>query len=171
MLTYAKTDELRQIHLFRDLTEEELRYLLQKLDERVYRKDDLIYMEGDVPNLLYIIPQGAVEITKKTPTGHRQVIAMVLAGRFFGELSFFEKRRHEARARATVDTRLLVLDRFAYDEMERERPGLVHHLLHEIVLVMSANLDVMNEMFLEMIHYIFYGRRAGAIEPPGNSFH
>jgi len=113
---------------------------------------------------LYIIQQGAVEITKKTPTGHRQVIAVIQSGRFFGELSFFEKRRHAARAQAVEDSRLVVLSKFIYDEMEKEQPLLAHKLLREIILVMSANLDSMNDMFLQMIHYAFYGGKAGKIE-------
>lgn len=167
MLTMTTIEELQQIPIFRELTTDELRYLARNLEVREYKKDEVIYQEGEIPGLLYIIQQGAVEITKKTPTGHRQVIAMILAGHFFGELSFLENRRHAARARATVDSRLFLLHRFVYDEMEKEQPLLIHKLLREVILVMSANLDTMNDMFLQMIHYTFYGGKAGKIEMPG----
>jgi CRP-like cAMP-binding protein len=167
MPTKITTQELKRIPLFKELSEDELAYLSQQLEEQEYRHDSLIYQESDLADHLYIVQKGAVEITKPVPTGHRQVIAMILAGRFFGELSFFGKRPHGARARATVDTRLFLLHRFVYDRMEKERPALVHKLQREIVLVVSANLDSMNEMFLQMIHYAFYGGKAGQIEMPG----
>jgi len=167
MLTQTSIEELKAIPLFRDLTEDELRYLAREMELREYKKGEFVYQEGDIPGILYVIQQGAVEITKKTPTGHRQVIAMILGGHFFGELSFFEKRRHEARAKATSDTRLFLLHKFVYDEMEKEQPLLVHKLLREIILVVTANLDSMNDMFLQMIHYAFYGGKAGKIEMPG----
>jgi CRP-like cAMP-binding protein len=168
MLTMTATaiDRLQQIPLFRELTADEVRYLARNLEEREYKKDQVIYNEGEIPGILYMVQQGAVEITKKTPTGHRQVIAMILTGQFFGELSFFEDHWHTARAKATTDSRLYLLHRFVYDEMEKEQPLLVHKLLREIILVMSANLDTMNDMFLQMIHYAFYGGRAGKIEMP-----
>ena len=50
--------------------------------------------------------------------------------------------------------------------MEKEKPLLVHKLLREIILMVSANLDSMNDMFLQMIHYAFYGGKAGKIEMP-----
>jgi CRP/FNR family transcriptional regulator len=160
-------EQLQQIPMFRELTADELRYLAQKLEEREYKKGEVIYREGESPGILYLVQHGAVEITKKTPAGHRQVIAMILTGKFFGEISFLENRQHAARAKATVDSRLFQLHRFIYDEMEKEQPLLVHKLLREIILVMSSNLDAMNDMFLQMIQHVFYGCKAGKIEMPG----
>jgi len=153
-------EQLQQIPMFRELTAEEVRYLARKLEERDYKKDEVIYREGETPGMLYMIQHGAVEITKKTPTGHRQVIAVILAGQFFGESCFLENRPHAARAKATVDSRLFQLQRSVFDEMEREQPFLVQKLLREIILVMSANLDAMNDMFLQMIQHVFYGGKA-----------
>ena len=166
MLTMTPIDELKRIPLLRQLTIDELRYLVQNLEEREYKKDDIIYRENESPGILYLVQHGAVEITKMIPSGHRQVIAMILIGQFFGELSFFESRRHAARARATVDSRLLLLQRFVYDEMEKKQPSLVHKLLREIILTTSENLDRMNDMFLQMVNYAFYGGKAGKIEMP-----
>jgi len=78
MLTQTSIEELKAIPLFRDLTEDELRYLAREMELREYKKGEFVYQEGDIPGILYVIQQGAVEITKKTPTGHRQVIAMIL---------------------------------------------------------------------------------------------
>ena len=167
MLKTTSIDELKQISLFRQFTEEELRYLAQNLEERECEKGETIYKEEEVQGILYLVQKGAVEITKKTPSGHRQVIAMILTGKFFGELSFFEGRRHAARAQTTVNTRLLLLHRSVYDEMEKDRPSLVHRLLREIILTISTNLDTMNDSFLKMINYTFYGGKAGNIEMPG----
>jgi len=164
MLKKTTLEELKGIPFFGELTWEELRHLAQDLEERDYKKGETLFKEGDVPGPLYVIQQGAVEITKKTPTGHRQVIARKETGHFFGELSFFEKRRHSATAKALEDTRLVLLNKFTYDDLEKEKPLLVHKLLREIILTVSANLDSMNDMFLQMIHYAFYGGKAGKIE-------
>ncbi len=132
------------------------------------KKNEVIYKEADLPGIIYLVQKGSVEITKKTPSGHRQVIATVPAGQFFGELSFFVSRRHASRAKVTADGRILFLHRFIYDEMEKQQPSLVHKLLREIILKMSANLDSMNEMFLQTINYTFYGGgKAGKIETGG----
>jgi CRP-like cAMP-binding protein len=169
MLTKTSLEELTKIPLFQQLRTDELRFLTQHLEEREYKKDEVVYSENEIPGVLYLVQHGAVEITKKTPTGHRQVISMILTGQFFGELSFFEGRRHAARARATADCRLLLLPRFVYDEIEREQPLLVHKLLREMILTISTNLDAMNDMFLQMINYAFYGGKAGKIDIPGQA--
>jgi len=167
MLTRTTIEELKQIPLFSKLSPEDLQSLSGALDERSCPKDEILYQEGEVPGMLYLVQQGSVEITKKDPSGHRQVIATILTGRFFGELSFFEGRRHGAQARATAESRLLLLNRYVYDELEKNQPLLVHKLLREIILTISLNLDTMNDMFLQMINYTFYGGRAGKVENPG----
>lgn len=163
MLKHATEQDLKQISLFHELSQEELRHLARNLDERAYKKGDNIYGEGDAPGNLYIVVQGSVQIAKKTPAGHRQVLAVIGPNHFFGELSFFEKRRHEARARAQEATRIITLNRFSYDEMEKAHPLLVHKMLREIILAVSQRLDSMNDTFLQMVHYIFYGGKAGRV--------
>jgi CRP-like cAMP-binding protein len=167
MLKKTKTEDLKQFQLFSEATDAELRYLAQNLEEREYKKDETVYKEGGTPGIFYLVQKGAVEITKKTPSGHRQVIAMISAGQFFGELSFLVSRRHASRARATSDARLLLLERFVYDEMEKQQPALTHKLLREIILRISYCLDTMNDMFLQTINYTFYGAKAQKIEDVG----
>ncbi len=169
MRTQTSLKKFEGIPLFQELTEDELRYVAKDLVEREYKSRDVIYKESEMPGLLYIVQEGTVEITKKAPTGHRQVIATNQPGQFFGELSFFGKRRHSARAQAKSDLRLVLLHRFAYDELEKEHPPVVHKLLRAIILVMSTNLDNMNDMFLQLIHYTFYGGKTAMVEMPGEN--
>ena len=165
MLTKTTLAELKRFQLLSEATDDELRYLAKNLEEREYGKDETVYKEGDAPGIFYLVQKGAVEITKLTPGGHRQVIAMIPAGQFFGELSFLVSRRHASQARATSDARLLLLSRFVYDETEKDQPALAHKLLRQIILRMSQYLDTMNDMFLQTINYTFYGGgRAGKIE-------
>jgi CRP/FNR family transcriptional regulator, cyclic AMP receptor protein len=164
MLNKTKIEDLKSVSLFRPLAPNELQSLAGKLEERDYRKGEPIYQEGDRPDRLYVILAGKVEISKKAPAEYRQVIAMLPPGRFFGELAFFENRPHSARAQAVEDARLVTLDRAAFDNLEKDQPQLVHTLLRQIVLVLSANMDSMNDMFLHMVHYAFYGEKGGGDE-------
>jgi CRP-like cAMP-binding protein len=165
MLTKTTLEELKQFQLLSEATDDELRYLAKNLEEREYGKDETVYKEGDAPGTFYLVQKGSVEITKLTPGGHRQVIALIPTGQFFGELSFLVSRRHASQAKATSDVRLLLLNRFVYDETEKEQPALAHKLLRQIILRMSQYLDTMNDMFLQTINYTFYGGgKAGKVE-------
>jgi CRP-like cAMP-binding protein len=72
MLSMITVEQLQQIPIFREMTADEIRYLARKLEEREYKKDEVIYREGETPCVLYLVQHGAVEITKNTPAGHRQ---------------------------------------------------------------------------------------------------
>ncbi|MBI3994851.1 MAG: cyclic nucleotide-binding domain-containing protein [Nitrospirae bacterium] len=167
MLTRTTVEDLKRIPLFRETTGDELWALSSALTERDYRKGEFVYQEEEVSGVLYIIEKGSVEITREMPTGHRQVVARLRAGQFFGELSFFEKRRHAARAQLLENGRMILLNKYAYDEMEKERPPLVYKLLREIFLGVSANLESRNDLLLRMIHHAFYGGRAETIDAFG----
>jgi len=164
MLKKTKIGDLKSVSLFRPLADNELQTLAGNLEEHDCKKGDPIYQEGDEPERLYVILAGKVEISKKAPAEYRQVIAMLPPGRFFGELAFFENRPHSARAQAVEDARLVTLDRTAFENLEKNQPQLVHVLLRQIILALSANMDSMNDMFLHMVHFAFYGEKAGGEE-------
>jgi CRP/FNR family transcriptional regulator, cyclic AMP receptor protein len=69
-----------------------------------------IVREGDVGHDMFIVQSGQVRISKRKNHGE-VVLATLDRGDFFGEMSLLESLPREATARATGETRLLVLSR------------------------------------------------------------
>src|SRR5512135_982531 len=84
---------LKKQVLFSDLTDAELAMMAQKVVTEKQAKG------------LYLVRSGKVEISKATPDGWKQTLALITENHMFGELSVIEdKKTHGADATAMEDT-------------------------------------------------------------------
>lgn len=87
--------ELRGVHLFRDITEDELNKMLScsKAKETVYEDQRYIFRQGETPQRLFVILDGTVMIAKDFPSGKRDVLFLVEKGDVFGEMFLFSDEK------------------------------------------------------------------------------
>jgi len=146
--------ELKKQILFKNIGDADLEKLSKSLVKKSFKKGDFLFKEGEDTTGIYMICSGKVEINKVTPDGWNQMLAILAAGNFFGELSILENRRHEANAVAIEDTELLKLPKEEFEKLERENSILATLILKTLALVMCKNLRRMNEKFLNaLINY------------------
>jgi uncharacterized membrane protein len=101
---------LAKIPLFESLTREELATLSRGLEEKALESGQTVFKQGDPGGDMYIIEQGAVDIT--VDAGKTAVtVASLFPGQYFGELSLFDGMARSATATATKPTRLFWLGR------------------------------------------------------------
>ena len=76
---------------------------------RTYRRGDLIFEEGEDGHFACLLREGEVQIFR----GHGANLATIAAihpGQIFGELSLVDGGKRMASARATVDSKIFLLD-------------------------------------------------------------
>src|SRR5262245_11274693 len=104
-------DLIRNIPLFAKFDETELAALSQLLKRRDIEKHQPIFWIGDEGTDFYIIQTGQVILSFPDTEGKDQVVAVLSAGNFFGEISLLDGGPRTATARAGSDLRLLSLER------------------------------------------------------------
>ncbi|HRK02342.1 MAG TPA: cyclic nucleotide-binding domain-containing protein [Oligoflexia bacterium] len=97
------------------------------MDEKLveYKKGDVLFHEGENSKDLYIVQTGVVKIFKECD-GRKLPIALVHAGQFVGELSFFDGKPRSASAECATDAKILTLNQA---HLEREMKKLPSWLL------------------------------------------
>jgi len=150
----ADINELKNQVLFEDLSGEQLKSLAKVIDKISLKKGESLFSEGDDTRGIYLVEAGAVEVSKTTPDGWKQKLAVFKAGKFFGELSVMEKRTHEADAAAVEKSELLLLSKEAFEKLEKDEAKLALAITKKIAIAMSKNLRQMNEKFINaLINY------------------
>src|SRR6266576_4645620 len=104
------TELLSNIGLFESLTEEDLELLSKRLEDVTFEEGDVVFCQGDEGSALYIVEDGAVEISFGEGRT-RVVLASLFPGQYFGELSLFDGSPRSATATAVKNSRLVRLDR------------------------------------------------------------
>ena len=64
-----KEDFLRKVPLFSDLTSEELNDIQRVFVEKIYKKNQIIFLEEDTGDYMYLVKSGKVKVSKATPEG------------------------------------------------------------------------------------------------------
>jgi CRP/FNR family cyclic AMP-dependent transcriptional regulator len=147
----ATITDLKKQVLFEDIDDKHLEKIAKKLQTISVRKNSYIFKEKEDTKGIYLIHSGKLEISKTTPDGWKQTLAVLGDGHFFGELSILEKRRHEANAVALEDTTLFLLSKDEFEKIENEDLVLANVILKKLAFVLSKNLRRMNDKFLNVL--------------------
>lgn len=111
-----QTDLLRNIPIFRSLSDELLQGILKAPENGIeeYGPKKLIIRESEIGDCMYIIVEGVVEVMIRAESSNREItIATLRAGDFFGERSLMpgSTGRRNASIKSMADTRVFRIDR------------------------------------------------------------
>ena len=137
---------LANIPLFESLTPEDLEALSNRTESRDYNEGDAIFHQGDAGSALFVIDDGAVEISYGEGRG-RIVLATLFTGQYFGELSLFDGSPRSATATAVKKTRLICLDREHLVDFVNKKPAAALRIIAE----MSDRLRQTNELMSRQV--------------------
>jgi CRP-like cAMP-binding protein len=120
---------LRQCALFRDVDEKSLREVARQLRRRRFRRNEVIFHQGDPGDSLHVLGSGTVKIVLPSAEGDEAIIATLRPGDFFGELSLLDGAPHSASVVALEAVETMALPRIAFRELLDRDPGLRDALL------------------------------------------
>jgi uncharacterized membrane protein len=132
--------------LFESLTDEDLDALSRRLEQIEYAEGDVIFRQGDEGSSLFIIDDGAVDISYgegKT----RVTLATLSTGQYFGELSLFDGAPRSATATSSKRSRLIRLDRDDLVDFVNKNPSAAMRIISE----MSERLRQTNELMSRQV--------------------
>lgn len=100
---------IREIELFRGLTDREFQVLAENIEEITYNTGDLLFEENGERKDLFIIFKGEVELFKTNMYGEEKRLSYFKKGDFLGEGSWSSESKHSTSARATEKTKVFAV--------------------------------------------------------------
>ncbi len=94
--------------LFRDLDPAQLARILAIGETKGYRREQVIFREGDPGDGLFIVISGTVRISRHTSTGE-EALAILEPNAFFGEMALIDYHPRAADAMANEDSELFFI--------------------------------------------------------------
>lgn len=137
---------LSNIPLFESLTSEDLRSLAKRLENVEQAEGEVIFQQGAEGSSLFIIEEGAVEISYGEGKA-RVLLAHLFPGQYFGELSLFDGAPRSATATAARPSRLVRLDRDDLVDFVNKNPAAALRIIAE----MSERLRQTNELMSRQV--------------------
>ena len=114
---------IRRIHLFSDLSEDDLRDVAEALSDELYKDGDSIIEQGTLGETFYIVYRGRVKVSRRRDR-REEVLAYLVPQDFFGEEELFSNRPRTASITAMGDAAMLALHRTKMSELLKRAPRL-----------------------------------------------
>ena len=118
----------------------EIRQLAEYVHAYAVDAGAMIFPEGMQGNCMGLLVDGRIEVLKKNSAGEAQRIAVITAGKTFGEMSLIDGLPYSATIRALETCTVILLTRNNFTQCVQRHPALGVKLLMEIARLISLRL-------------------------------
>lgn len=132
---------LRSLVLFKNVTEEELKQFVLKMEIKKFERGDPIFLEGDQSASVYFVHYGNVEIVKQSKEHKTSTrIRKIGKGEHISELSILTNSRHSTSCFAIEETELYLFSGEQFKEILSSSPVLTKTLLVSLASQVQGSL-------------------------------
>ena len=139
-------DFFKQVSLFEDLTQRDLRRLARILHERTYRDDEYIFQEGQPGAAMYIVRGGVVEIVRRRRNGEEVPLVTLESPATLEELAVVGTDVvHWTSGLARGPVSLVAIGRPDLDDLGHNFPLLANKILKKLAYIIAMRLQIVME--------------------------
>ena len=103
--------------LFHGIDDEEQTRIALSMTRRRFRRDEVVFHDGDPGDSLHVVVEGRVKITRQSTDGEEAIVAILSPGDSFGELVLLDGAPRSATATAIEATETLTMSRSMFAEL------------------------------------------------------
>lgn len=151
MRSTAIAEVLARTELFGGLDGSLLGTVAERTVPRRYAKGQLVFLEGDVGESLYVVAEGQVKVYVASPEGAEMVLTTLIPPATFGELALLDGGFRSASVATVEPSVLLTLTRATLLELWWQHPTLGDRLLRHLgSLVRRLTAQASDLRFLDL---------------------
>ena len=126
---------------------------------RSYKKKDLLFMEGQIPNDLYYIVQGQIKTYKVNYDGKELITGIYRAGEFLGYVPLLEDKPYSEQAEVLEDVKIAVIPKSDFLSLIYSSRDVVR----KFIKLLSNNIAEMENRLLDLAYQSIRQRVASAL--------
>lgn len=146
----SETEILRKIPIFQDLSNREFKIIAKILYERVYEVGEYMFETGQPGAAMFIIKEGAIQITRTSKSGEELVLATIGNGEFVGELALLDSSPRSASAFVIKQTLALAIFRSDLEKLFESSPELGNKVMRRLATVIGMRLKATNDLLINI---------------------
>ncbi len=140
---------LKHLPLFQGLEPEIIHSFSAKFIERSYKRNTLLYLNGDPLDRIFLVFQGRIKIHKTNPDGSKLFARYYYQGDLFPQFGFFRNTAYMAEALVDTDSTLLVMMREDFEGLVQMYP----ELNVRIIQMMGEHIQLLENQLGETVIY------------------
>ena len=124
--------DFSDISIFSDLNESELKDVENKFTSRSYPKNSMIILEEEFGDIVFIIIEGTIKITRVNDEGKEVILSLLGEGEIFGEMAIIDGEARSANALAQEPCELLAIQKNDFIALLRKNFKISLGLMSEL---------------------------------------
>ncbi|EJR61498.1 hypothetical protein IIO_02951 [Bacillus cereus VD115] len=140
---------LREVFLFKELSEEELQPIVDISSLRTYKYKSFVFLQDEPLDRVFFIHSGKVKIQKTDATGKEQIVAVLQAGEMFPHAGFFRRGVFPAHAEIIETAHLIVTPISDFEKILIQYPELCIKLF---TVLGEKIVDLQNRLEEQILH-------------------
>lgn len=141
------------------LNSEERRLVVENMEVHTFKKNQLIYADGDEPEFLWVLLKGKVKKTKEGVGGRVQILRLIRPVQYFGYRAFFAQESYVSSASAFEPSMLGSVPLTLVRDMISSNNSLAWFFIQEL----SKNLGGSDTRIVNLTQKHIRGRLAEAL--------
>jgi CRP/FNR family transcriptional regulator len=136
---------------FKALADDELKKLAGTLVERTYEKDEIVFLEGEPCQGLYIVRKGTVKVYKLSSEGREQILSFTAAGRSFNEVAVFDGGPNPANVSAFEPSTIWIVPRTAIIALIEHNPQIALAIIQNLGTRLRHLVGLVEDLSLRQV--------------------
>lgn len=138
---------ISKVPIFSGLNWDEIMEVANITTNLKFKKGEVIFLQGDTIDKLYVINEGRVKISKISEDGKEQIIRILDPGDFMGELSLFKQSPLNDNAEALEPTVMCVIEGEKIKDIIYKNPGISIKIMEEL----SSRLEKSDKLIERLV--------------------
>jgi len=134
-------ENLQELNLFKGMNQVELEHICNKSRLLSYKKDDIIFCQGDKANAFFIIIQGLVLIAKENKNAEQSILHIFKEGESFAEPASLIIGHYPASAYAASSCELLEINVTGLKKMIQEDPDIAMRMIARLSVQLNTLIN------------------------------
>ena len=136
---------MKNVPLFAKMPDKDVEQIADQCVRKECSREQVILVEEDVGQTLFIILRGTVKVTRTSNDGREVIITILKAGDFFGELTLLDGKGRSATVIAMESSELLTLRRSEFLLLLERYPLISVELLKVLAArIRQSNIQIEN---------------------------
>ncbi len=132
---------LKKLPIFQGIPEQELQSIAEIMIERTYRRNMLLFLEGEKGEAIYFLMEGKVKIYKTSEDGREHILDIAAAGDLFAEVVLFQDISYPATAEVIEEGRIAFIRNTDLEQLLAQKPtlaiGIIRILTRRLIAAQS----------------------------------
>lgn len=143
---------LKNVPLFRDLSDASLDVLVTHSRPITFRKNTILMSEGETGESMYIINSGSVKIFVSDSSGSEMVLFIEGAGSYLGEISLLDGSPRTASAVTLEKTEVLAIAKAGFLECINRNPEIAFAIIRSMTHRLRRATDAIRSLALNSVY-------------------